>query len=120
MEKVVFIVDDNDCNLTVVAAMLESEYTVLTMASARKMFSLLEKKRPNIILIDMEMPEMNGFEAIAKLNEHPEWNDIPVLMLTGWCDESVKARALELGVCDIIVKPCKLTLLLDAVEKFAK
>jgi chemotaxis response regulator CheB len=60
------------------ASALVSEYKVMTMLSVKKIFALLEKKQPDIILINNEMPEL---EAINMLKEHPEWKEIPVIML---------------------------------------
>jgi signal transduction histidine kinase len=98
----IFIVDDNISNLMKAASILESDYQVITMSSAAKMFSMLERKHPELILLDIEMPEMNGFEAIVKLKEHPEWRDIPVIFLTGRIDEE---KGLSLGAVDYITKP---------------
>jgi len=117
MQKLIFIVDDNDANLTVAASMLEEEYRVLTMPSAQKMFSLLEKKMPDLILLDVEMPEMNGLEAIVKLKENPQWKDIPVVFLTGWIDEKLKSDALKAGVLDVINKPIVPSILRECVKK---
>ena len=118
MQKLLFIVDDNDANLTVAALALEEEYRVLTMPSAEKMFSLLEKKCPQLILLDIEMPEMNGLEAIAGLKANPQWKDIPVIFLTGWVDEDLLSRALKLGAVEVIQKPIIPPALLNCVKKY--
>ena len=117
MQKLVLVVDDAMSNLTMTASVLEKEYRVLTMLSAVKMFSLLEKKRPDMILLDIEMPEMNGFEAIAKLKESPQWKDIPVVFLTGHEDEAILSQAMELGALGLLKKPVKPSVLLDYVQK---
>ena len=118
MQKLLFIVDDNDTNLTAAALALEEEYRVLTMPSAEKMFSLLEKKRPQLILLDIEMPEKNGFEAIAGLKANPQWKDIPVIFLTGWVDENLLSRASESGALEVIQKPIVPPALLNSVKKY--
>ena len=118
MRKLVFIVDDNDVNLTMAASALEAEYEVLTMRSAQRMFSLLEKKKADFILLDIEMPEMSGFEAIAKLKENPQWNDIPVLFLTGLSDEKLLSDAKKAGVLDVITKPFVPSELLTFVKNY--
>ena len=117
MQKLIFIVDDNDSNLTMAASALDKDYKVLTMPSAIKMLSLLEKKQPDMILLDIEMPEMSGFEAIVKLKENPQWKNIPVVFLTGHEEESVQTQAIELGALGVIHKPIKLKMLLDYVNK---
>jgi len=118
MNKLIFIVDDNDANLTVAACALEDDYRVLTMPSAEKMFSLLEKKRPDLILLDIEMPEMTGLEAIVKLKENTQFSDIPVLFLTGWTDDKLLAQAEKLGALTVITKQINASVLKENVKKY--
>jgi len=118
MEKIIFIVDDNDANLTVAASALEKNYRILTMPSAEKMFFLLEKKRADLILLDIEMPEMTGLEAIVKLKENPKFSDIPVLFLTGWIDEKLLSDAEKTGALEVISKPINPPELLGYVKKY--
>ena len=120
MQKLIFIVDDNDANLTLAASALEAEYRVLTMPSAQKMFSLLEKKCPDLILLDVEMPEMGGFEAIVKLKENPQWKEIPVVFLTGLDDEALQSNALKAGAIGVIYKPIVPPVLLNCVNNHIK
>jgi putative two-component system response regulator len=65
--KTIFAVDDSDTNLATAKKALEGRYRVLTMPSAAKMFALLEKISPDLILLDIEMPEMDGFDALLRL-----------------------------------------------------
>jgi len=116
MQKHVFIVDDNDANLMMAASALEEEYRVFTMPSAEKMFVFLEKKPADLILLDVEMPGMSGFEAIARLKETPEWKDIPVVFITGWIDDKLRADALKAGALDVISKPIIPSVLRDCVN----
>lgn len=106
MQELIFIVDDNDANLTVAASALEETYRVLTMPSAEKMFFLLGKKKiPALIILDIEMPEMNGMDALRKLKENPGWSGIPVLFLTGHGKEEVLDKAAALGAAGVVEKP---------------
>lgn len=120
MQKLIFIVDDNDANLTVAASALEGEYRILTMPSAQKMFSLLEKKTPDLILLDIEMPEISGLEAAARLNENPQWKDIPFLFITSYCDEKLLSEAKNLNALEVIKKPFSPLELLESVKKYVK
>jgi len=104
MSKLLFLVDDTDSILTIAASILENDYRVLTMPSAGKMLSLLEKKRPDLIILDIEMPGMNGFEAIEALKANQDRSDIPVLFLTGYIDDDVRARVEASGALDVIEK----------------
>jgi putative two-component system response regulator len=103
--KTIFVVDDSDTNLSMAEMALEDWYIVMTMPSAAKMFLLLEKKVPDLILLDIEMPEMDGFQAIKKLKSIDLWSDIPVMFLTGRIDTDVEAHGFELGAIDFITKP---------------
>ena len=118
MQKLVFIVDDNDANLIVAASALEGKYRVLTVLSAQKMFSLLEKKKPDLILLDVEMPEISGLEAAARLKENSRWKDIPVLFLTSYCDEKLLSEAKNSGALEVINKPFTPSELLECVKKY--
>jgi len=117
MEKLIFIVDDSDANLTLAASILENEYRILSMPSAERMFVLLGKKIPDLILLDIEMPEMSGIEAAAKLKETPQWKEIPIIFITGWIDEKVEADAAMSGAQGIIKKPINETVLKNGVKK---
>ena len=86
MQKTVFIVDDNDTNLAMAKSALKEQYRVMTLPSAEKMFALLEKIKPDLILLDIEMPEMDGFEALQLLKDNEAYADIPVVFLTGMTD----------------------------------
>ncbi|MDR1812199.1 MAG: response regulator [Candidatus Fibromonas sp.] len=100
-----FIVDDADTNLTKAKQALESRYRVLTMPSAAKMFNLLEKIKPDLILLDIEMPEMNGFVALEKLMLNKQTAGIPVIFLTAQTDAAIEARGFEMGAVDFVTKP---------------
>ena len=118
MSKLIFLVDDTDSILTIAASALEEDYRVLTMPSARKMFELLAKKIPDMIILDIEMPEKNGFDAIAELKENPEWKDIPVLFLTGYIDEDILSRIRDSGAIDVIEKTELTITLLTRVNSY--
>lgn len=113
--KTIFCVDDSDLNLVMEKQVLEGYYRVFTMPSAVKMFTLLEKVTPDLILLDIEMPEMNGFAAIEKLKQNENTAKIPVIFLTATIDDNVEARGIQLGAVDFIVKPFSKLALLNRV-----
>ncbi|MDR0320209.1 MAG: response regulator [Treponema sp.] len=114
--KTIFIVDDSDTNLSMAEAVLDDQYRVMTMPSASKMFSLLGKVAPDLILLDIEMPEMDGFETIKKLKAESSYADIPVMFLTGRNDPDVEAKGLELGAVDFVTKPFSAPVLLNRIK----
>ena len=115
--KTIYVIDDSDTNLAMAEEALENHYNVMTMPSAGKMFLLLEKIVPNMILLDIEMPVMNGFEALERL-KNSKWADIPVIFLTGTIDASIKAQSAALGAAGIITKPFSPSGLLDRIKSY--
>jgi len=118
MEKMIFLVDDTDSILTMAASVLDDDYRVLTMMSAEKMFSLLLKKQPDLIILDVEMPDINGFEAAEKLKENAAWQDIPIMFLTGYIDDSVRSRAEDFKALCVLDKSEIDSSLLSRVNDF--
>ena len=92
----VMIVDDNITNLKIAKNALADACDVFTVPSAAKMFDMLERKRPHQILLDIDMPEVGGFEAIQKLKADPETRDIPVIFLTGKSDPESEFKGFSL------------------------
>ncbi|MCL2765608.1 MAG: response regulator [Treponema sp.] len=116
--KTIFIVDDSDTNLAKAEEALEDHYRTMTVPSAEKMFALLEKMRPDLILLDIEMPVMNGFEALKMLKSNNAWSDIPVIFLTGTKDAVIEEKSYSLGARDIITKPFSPDSLLSRISSY--
>jgi putative two-component system response regulator len=114
--KTIFVVDDSDTNLSMAEAVLEDYYRVMTMPSAFKMFAFLDKIIPDLILLDIEMPEMDGMEALKRLKAESKWSDIPVMFLTGRNNAEVEALGFELGAVDFITKPFSGPVLLNRMK----
>ncbi|MCL2052253.1 MAG: response regulator [Lachnospiraceae bacterium] len=114
--KTIFIVDDNDVNLLSAEEALSDDYRVFTLPSAADMFSFLEKVKPDLILLDIEMPAMNGFEALQKLKEDERFSDIFVIFLTSRKDTTAEVRGFELGAVDFIHKPFTKPILLNRIK----
>jgi len=115
-KKLIILVDDNIANLKIGSNILEEKYTVATAPSAAKMFTLLKNNTPAIILLDIDMPEMNGYEAIKILKANPETKDIPVIFLTAKNESNDELEGLSLGAIDYIIKPFTPALLLKRIE----
>ncbi|MDR2732949.1 MAG: response regulator [Fibromonadaceae bacterium] len=103
--KIIFVVDDSAVNLATAKQALERDYQVFTLPSAKKMFDVLEKVTPDLILLDILMPDEDGFSAIRKLKGIERTAEIPVVFLTASLDEETEVRGLELGAADFIKKP---------------
>ena len=114
-QKKIIIVDDNLSYLSMVRNLLKSFYEVYPAPSAEKLFSIMEKLIPDLVLLDVDMPVMNGFEAIKQMKESPRYKDVPVIFLTGKDDENSASKGLDLGAADYITKPFFGTLLLRRI-----
>jgi putative two-component system response regulator len=113
--KTIFVVDDSDVNLLQAKRALEKHYHVRTMSSAQRMLMIIEKIVPDLILLDILMPEMDGFAAIKKLKESEQTKHIPVMFLTASTDDDVEARGLECGAVDFVTKPFSHPVLLNRI-----
>jgi len=112
----IIIVDDDITNLTVGKDALADRYDVFTAPSGEKLFQVLEKIKPDLILLDIEMPEMNGYEIIKTLKQKEKTTDIPVIFLTTVIDPMSEVKGLSLGAIDYITKPFSRELLLKRIE----
>jgi putative two-component system response regulator len=101
----IMVVDDDITNLKFAKVALSGVYEVLTVPSAEKMLKLLDTERPALILLDINMPEMNGLEALRQLKANRWSRDIPVIFLTSRSDPSSEIAGLSLGAVDYIRKP---------------
>jgi putative two-component system response regulator len=115
-KALIILVDDNPANLRIGKNVLAEKYSVATAPSAEKMFSLLENNNPALILLDIDMPEMNGYEAIKILKSKPETKDVPVIFLTAKTESGDELEGLSLGAIDYITKPFQPPLLLKRIE----
>jgi len=114
--KTVFVVDDSDTCLSKAEEVLENQYYVITLPSAAKMFAMLDKVMPDLILLDISMPEMDGHTALGLLKNNPKTANIPVIFLTGQADALVEARSFDSGVIDFVVKPFSSLVLLNRIK----
>ena len=103
--KSILVVDDNLVSLKQINVQLADKYEVSLAKSGKLALQICEQERPDLILLDVEMPEMDGFETIGLLKNDPALNQIPVIFLTGSADSVTEIKCLESGAMDFIVKP---------------
>jgi len=118
--KTIYLVDDNVTNLTLGKNALVGHYKVFTMDSGASLLEFLERNIPDLILLDVEMPEMNGYEAIKIIKSKDKTKDIPVIFLTAKTDGDSELEGLSLGAIDYITKPFSPSLLLKRIETHLK
>lgn len=101
----ILIVDDEPANLKVMREVLGNQYRMSFAKSGAVALALLEKEQPKLILLDIMMPDMNGFEVCEILKSTPALSHIPIIFVTALGDESDEFKGFELGAVDYITKP---------------
>ena len=105
MKKTILMIDDVKLNLATARAVLQDEYILFEALSAEEGFEILENTIPDLILLDIVMPEMDGYEMIQKLKASRRLRKIPVIFLTAETDPKSEVKGFDLGAVDFIVKP---------------
>ncbi len=114
----ILVVDDDADSLEIVRTYLESRgYRVTTAADGKEALAMLEDARPDLVLLDVMMPGIDGWEVARTIKDHPEFSATRVVMLTARSDFTDKQRGLRAGADDYIVKPMRLEDLGRKVER---
>jgi two-component system sensor histidine kinase/response regulator len=105
-KQLVLVVDDNPDNLKVLGSILtENGLKPAFAQNGRKALTAIQTRRPDLILLDIMMPELDGFEVCKQLQQNPETQDIPVIFLTAKTEKEDVLQGLELGAVDYVTKP---------------
>lgn len=107
LNATIFIVDDESTTMEVVKAYLEETgyHNFVLIEDPGQAMALLERKRPDLLLLDLMMPRISGFDILAQVRSHPQAAHLPVIILTSSSDDQDKLKALELGATDFLAKP---------------
>lgn len=111
------ICDDSPIILRSIKAMLDDIYKVRITISGKQLLEMLEKIKPDIIILDYEMPEMDGSEIIRLLREKEEFTETPVIFLTGTLNEEIKAKVEGYKPLGYLAKPVTKELLVEMIER---
>lgn len=114
------LVDDVSTNLKCVSFILKNKYKLTMAKSGREALECVKTTIPDLILLDVRMPEMDGYEVIEHMKENPETANIPVILVTADVEEDSKERGIALGAADFIRKPFEPQVLLDSIEAIWK
>jgi putative two-component system response regulator len=104
-KAVILAVDDTPENLDVVRGALGGDYVIKVAINGIVALKIVEKARPDLILLDIQMPGMDGFEVMGRLQADETIRAVPVIFLTGESDNKVKQRAYEMGARGFVTKP---------------
>jgi len=116
--KSVLLIDDDEIHLTITELSLKDEYEVFMVKSGKEALEFLDKSQiiPDLILLDILMPEMDGWVVFDKINDIASLKPIPIMFYTSLDDESAREKAYEIGVFDLIAKPCEQSVLLNKIR----
>lgn len=104
-KPMILIVDDDTTNLRFLQNILHEEYAVRLTQSGARALKFLEEDTPDLILLDVEMPQMSGYDLIKIIKQNPKWKDIPIVFLTALEGRDKEQFAFDLGAVDYILKP---------------
>ena len=116
----IMVVDDDEINTKAVTAMLQDIYDVVSADSAKKALDELDKRRPELILLDVHMPEMDGHEFIQILKKNENYADIPVVFLTSDEDFNTEVKGFSEGAIDFIKKPLRKVVAVPRIQRIVE
>jgi putative two-component system response regulator len=101
----ILIVDDEPGNIKILANVLSQDYALSVATSGKQALDIAQIQKPDIVLLDMVMPEMDGIQVCEALKAHADTKDVPVIFVTSMSDTANEERGLEAGAVDYIIKP---------------
>ncbi|MDR1156966.1 MAG: response regulator [Oscillospiraceae bacterium] len=104
-KKIILAVDDMPTNLQILQSLLSDEFSVRLAKSGQMALSALARIQVDLILLDIEMPGLSGFDVMNELQKSPDFRDIPVIFVTAHATRDFIARAAKVGAKDYLVKP---------------
>lgn len=104
-KKRILAVDDTAIVLTRISGALQEDYDVITVNSGIRALRYLEQEKPDLILLDIQMPQKDGIETLREIRAMKDRADIPVIMLTGMEEKDFVLASAKLGIRDYILKP---------------
>ncbi|MCB1141654.1 MAG: response regulator [Leptospiraceae bacterium] len=118
-KKTILIIDDSPDNLDILSEILKEEYKVKAALNGKIGLKIANTK-PNLILLDILMPEMDGYEVFQKLKDNPETSSIPIVFISGNSNDDEIKKGMDMGASDYLFKPIDPELVLESVKKFLK
>ncbi len=117
----ILVVDDSSVNNLLMQNILEEEgYTILTVESGKEALSMIRQKSPVLVILDIMMPDLDGFEVLENLKTENKTMNIPVMMLTARNNSRDKQKALALGALDYIIKPIDIPDVIARIKRILK
>jgi two-component system cell cycle response regulator DivK len=118
--KKILIVEDVELNLELLIQLLEDKYELVSASDGMSGVAIAEQQKPNLILMDMSLPVMNGWTAVQEIKANPKLAMIPIIGLSAHAMNEERQRALESGCDEYLTKPVDEDLLFKTIERFIK
>jgi len=118
-QKTILVIEDNEMNMKLMRAVMRvGNYRMLEAMDAETGLRLVKESRPDMILMDIQLPGMDGLNATQIIKADPDLKAIPIFALTGFAMESDKEKAMDVGFAGYIVKPFNVKVLLDIISEY--
>jgi len=118
MSKKILIVEDNPQNMRLVEMALSAEsYFLLEATNGEEAFEIAKQERPDLIIMDVQLPKMSGLEVTRKLREIPEFNRTPIIAVTAYAMKGDEEKALDAGCSGYLSKPIRARELPNLIAK---
>lgn len=107
--KNILVIDDSNTNLVLLESLFKRNgYRVFSALNGKQALELIVKTVPDLIFLDLKMPEIDGFEFMKLLKNNPNWAEIPVVILSAISDRETIIQGIEMGVVDYLTKPLEI------------
>lgn len=118
-KKKILIVEDEESLLKLESILLTSKgYAVRGVANGQEALDAIQEERPDLVLLDIMLPEIDGFEVCQRIKSNPETQDLPVIMLTAKKSREDMARGEKVGADWYITKPFKSAMVIETIQRF--
>jgi CheY-like chemotaxis protein len=121
VKKKILIVEDNHDSREILGLFVTKfGYQVIKVCNSKEAITYAEAERPDLIFMDMDLPDVDGVKTTAILKRNPKTSHIPVVALTAWISEIWREKALKAGIVDYQLKPVSPQVLKDTIEKYTR
>ena len=116
-EYKILVVDDSTTNVVLLEAILDEKgYQIETALNAKEAYAIIERESPDLILLDLLMPKISGFDFLEEIRKNEKTKNTPVIVVSALTDEENVDKILKMGAIDFVKKPIDLQYLVDKVE----
>jgi two-component system cell cycle response regulator DivK len=114
----ILLIEDNEINRQLTGEYLEHcGYQIRTLATGAEFTNAIVEFEPDLVLLDLKLPDMDGYTVLEQMQQHPDWRTVPTIVISAFAFQADQERALALGARQYLVKPIKLNRLLQVIEE---